>query len=510
MLFKDFIKKNKYLLLILLIFSFFMLLHGRQVVTNGDIYIYAFGSKLVSDNFFPIYQNEVTNEFKDYFINRGFFTSLRDSEKFVLWFQIGYMWLLAVFKLFLGDFAFSFTTPFFGALTLILTYKIGKYCFGKRTGLLASFILLFNFSFIPNNFWSMSDIPLTFFVLFSFYSMLLFLKNKKIFYIVLSGVSFSFALLFKYYVFYFGLVFLLLLYYNFGFSFFKKKFFFIFILSMIPFIFLNAYHNFTNFGFMKTGHSIDALNYFKGSGKKIMSLEYFFKGFFNLSFVLFFSFGLLFYLSFFYACYNLFKEKNYEVLFSLLFSIIPLILFLSCFNKHGLWDVSFFDYWVFIQFVRRLMSIIPFIAILSAKGFIDFLKKFNLFFGKCVFLTVVLLFIIKVPSYLVLIKHNHNYYSNYYNLISLLNNVKRESIVLLPSGFGRVAEQVLFYSESIPLKSSILENKTFMNEFKTYNRRVYYVIDSPIVNDTIKEYSFNYVSNTSFFDQQLILYEVGI
>jgi hypothetical protein len=85
-------------------------------------------------------------------------------------------------------------SAFFDILSIIVVFFIAKNLFGKKVALLSAFFLAITVIHIQHAHFSVVDTYATFFVLISFYFLLLYLKTHKLAYALLLGTSMGFGL----------------------------------------------------------------------------------------------------------------------------------------------------------------------------------------------------------------------------------------------------------------------------------------------------------------------------
>ncbi len=109
-----------------------------------------------------------------------------------------FMWLIALsFKVFgISGFAAKFPSAFMGLLSVLLVYVMGRKLFNPWSGFWAAFILCTTYPFFKYGRHAMMDVTLTFFVLVSFYFLLLALRKNSWFFL-LWGFSIGCAVLIK-------------------------------------------------------------------------------------------------------------------------------------------------------------------------------------------------------------------------------------------------------------------------------------------------------------------------
>ena len=110
-----------------------------------------------------------------------------------------YMWITALnFKLFgISDFAAKLFSATTGFASIILIYVTGRKIVNHRFGFISAFLLLTTIYFIDYSRKARLEIPLTFFILLSFFFLIICLKNQKILWAFLSGVAAALAFLVK-------------------------------------------------------------------------------------------------------------------------------------------------------------------------------------------------------------------------------------------------------------------------------------------------------------------------
>lgn len=110
-----------------------------------------------------------------------------------------YMWVTALnFKLFgVTDFAAKLFSAITGFASLVILYFTGKKMVDRDFGFIAAFILVTTQYFLDYSRKARLEIPLTFFMLLSFFFLVCCLKERKLIWAFLSGVAMSFAFLVK-------------------------------------------------------------------------------------------------------------------------------------------------------------------------------------------------------------------------------------------------------------------------------------------------------------------------
>lgn len=138
-----------------------------------------------------------------------------------------------------------FLTALLGALSVFLTYLIGKRLFNTATGIFASIFLAVNYRHVLSSHLALSDIPNGFFVLLAFYACVLLLEKNTAKRYLLCGLLIGLSISMKYQV----LALLPFLFVHLLWAIKKRKItelfnrYFIFSLILIPiiFVFLNPY-----------------------------------------------------------------------------------------------------------------------------------------------------------------------------------------------------------------------------------------------------------------------------
>ncbi|MBT3407141.1 phospholipid carrier-dependent glycosyltransferase, partial [Candidatus Woesearchaeota archaeon] len=90
------------------------------------------------------------------------------------------------------------STILFSLLIVFLTYNFTKKHFSKKAGIYASIILSSTFIFIKNSRYALPDIPMTFFLLLSFYFIYKIIESSNKFNYIFGGISLGLALSLKY------------------------------------------------------------------------------------------------------------------------------------------------------------------------------------------------------------------------------------------------------------------------------------------------------------------------
>jgi len=125
---------------------------------------------------------------------RVFFTALKLGSKFLQEFQQPIFGWRAIEALYWS----RYITAFLGAGTVYLTYLLAKKLFGKPAGLLAAFLLAFNYRHVLSSHLALSDIPNSLFGLLAMYAVVLLLEKNSRKRYLLSGVSIALLFSIKY------------------------------------------------------------------------------------------------------------------------------------------------------------------------------------------------------------------------------------------------------------------------------------------------------------------------
>ncbi len=109
----------------------------------------------------------------------------------------GGFWITAIFFKFLGisEFSARFSSAFFGVLSLILTYLLGKKIFNRVVGFSSALALCSSFWFLYRARSGNLDTPLIFFFLLTFYLAIKASENRK--YFLLFGLTFAYLTIIK-------------------------------------------------------------------------------------------------------------------------------------------------------------------------------------------------------------------------------------------------------------------------------------------------------------------------
>jgi 4-amino-4-deoxy-L-arabinose transferase-like glycosyltransferase len=110
-----------------------------------------------------------------------------------------YMWITALnFKLFgISDFTAKLFSATSGFASIILIYLTGRKMVNHHFGFISAFILLTTIYFIDYSRKARLEIPLLFFILLSFFFLIMCLQNRKNLWAFLSGIAAAFAFLVK-------------------------------------------------------------------------------------------------------------------------------------------------------------------------------------------------------------------------------------------------------------------------------------------------------------------------
>lgn len=186
------------ILFISLLFFTINFTHHHDFVGGADEGSYIAMSKLLSDGHRFVFRDE-NIQYTTGFTNPEYYLPLPfhyDSESGYVetdWMK-GYPLLMAVMRLFFGPSGYKIISPLFGALSLLVVYKIGENLCDKRAGIIATLFLGTNWLQIWYSRYPMTETTLQFLLLSSFLTLLYFVQTKKIKFIIISSLALSYAI----------------------------------------------------------------------------------------------------------------------------------------------------------------------------------------------------------------------------------------------------------------------------------------------------------------------------
>lgn len=202
-----------YLVIIILIslFLFFKPSHwivggsDPGVYVNTGIHIAKSGSIIVHDEFLEKLGNDLKSYFykienRESFFQRskyigtqflGFYITNVTSGEVVPQFYYLYPTWIAIFYSFFGLLGSLYATPFISTLSVVAMYLLGKKLFNKKTGLVASILLMFNFSQIWFSRYPNSEILSQFLILSGLFTYAIYISRNSPFFGVLSALCFG-------------------------------------------------------------------------------------------------------------------------------------------------------------------------------------------------------------------------------------------------------------------------------------------------------------------------------
>jgi hypothetical protein len=290
-----------------------------------------------------------------YLFSSGVVGVFEPMRQLFLPFLLGLFWKIGFNMIYFGKF-FELVCAFF---SLVFVYLIGKDMFGRKIGLISTYILGFNFLFLFFTFRIYTEMVSLFFITGGFYFLLKFLKKNKFLFLILSSFFIALCFLTKYPLGLFLVAVNVILFID-------KKYKEIIIFDLLFLIFVSPYFI---YNFLEYGNSLYLLsasnNYYSTNLKGVYDLlacRYCPKFFLPKTGFIYFETLLLFFnvmIPFFiYGLYKLFKNRMKY------FLLVPLLLVFLYFQIN------------YLKEERYILPIFPFVALIIGYGFSFFKRKY--------------------------------------------------------------------------------------------------------------------------------------